>query len=57
MKILEVINEAAEKKLSKSSREAAPHAKQFTGIDQYYQMYSINTVSPVAQPKRNKYGV
>ncbi len=118
MKILEVINEAAEKKLSKSSREAAPHAKQFTGIDQYYQMYrlgiamagepeksapkegpakdvpavwmytdadeeivnraaknqgitgktlvakgpsselkSINTVSPVSQPKRNKYGV
>ncbi len=118
MKVYEIITEDKEKKLSKSAREAAPHAKQFTGIDQYYQMYrlgvamagepeksapkegpakdvpavwmytdadeeivnkaaknqgitgktivakgpsselnTVNTVSPVAQPKRNKYGV
>ena len=118
MKIYDIITEEKEKQLSKSSKEAAPHAKQFKGIDQYYQMYrfgiamagepeksapkegpakdvptvwmytdadeeivnkaaknqgitgttivakgpsselkSVNTVSPVAQPKRNKYGV
>ena len=39
MKIYEIIVEAKEKKLPKSSRESAVHAKQFTGIDQYYGMY------------------
>jgi hypothetical protein len=118
MKIYEIITEEKEKKLPKSSREAAPHAKQFQGIDQYYGMYrfgiamagspdkstpkegpakdvpavwmytdaekeivgraaknqgikgktivaqgpsaelkSVNKTSPVAKPKRNKYGV
>lgn len=117
MKIYEIITEGTDKKLPKTSREAAPHAKQMH-IDQYYQMYRfgiamagepeksapiagpakdmptvwmytdaeedmvnkaaknqgissetvvakgpsselkiVNTVSPVAKPKRNKYGV
>jgi len=117
MKIYEIITEDADKKLSKTSREAAPYAKQMN-IDQYYGMYrfgiamagepeksapkegpakdnptvwmytaaeedivnkaaknqgiqgktivgkgpsselkTINTTSPVAKPKRNKYGV
>lgn len=118
MKIHDIIFEDKEKKLPKTSREAAPHAKQFHDIDQYYGMYrfgiamagepdhsspkegpakdvpavwmytkaeqeivdkaaknqgikgrtlvgkgpsaelkSVNKVSPVAQVKRNKYGV
>lgn len=118
MKIYEIITEDKEKKLSKTIRASAPHAKQFQGIDQYYGMYrfgiamagepeksapkegpakdvptvwmytdaeedivnraaknqgikgttivakgpsseikSINKLSPVASPKRNKYGV
>jgi len=117
MKIYEIITEDAAKKLSKTSREAAPYAKQMH-TDQYYGMYrfgiamagepehsapkegpakdmptvwmytdaesdivdraaknqgikgttivtkgpsselkQINTTSPVAKPKRNKYGV
>lgn len=39
MKIYEIISEAKEKKLSKSMRASAPHAKQYNGIDQYYGMY------------------
>jgi len=39
MKIYEIISESKEKKLSKNSRQSAVHAKQFQGIDQYYQMY------------------
>lgn len=39
MKINEIITEDKEKKLPKSTREAAPHAQQFQGIDQYYGMY------------------
>lgn len=118
MKIYEIISESKEKKLPKNSRQSAVHAKQFQGIDQYYQMYrfgiamagepemsapsegpakdvpavwmytdadeeivnkaaknqgisgktivpkgpsseldSVNKTSPVAKPKRNKYGV
>jgi hypothetical protein len=41
MRITDIISESKEKKLSKASREAAPHAKQFQGIDQYYQMYRM----------------
>ncbi len=118
MKVFEIIVEANEKKLSKTLRNAGPHARQYDDIDQYYDMYrfgiamagspdnpgyskgpakdvpavwmytdadeeivnraeknqgikgktivqkgpseenkSINIVSPVATPKRNKYGV
>jgi len=39
MKIFEIINEAKEKKLSKSMKASAPHAKQYNTIDQYYGMY------------------
>jgi hypothetical protein len=49
MKISEIIVEAREKKLPKSSREAAPHAKQFTDIDQYYGMYRFG-IAMAAQP-------
>lgn len=118
MKVFEIIAEAKEKQLSKSLKNAGPHARQYDGIDQYYGMYrlgiamakspdnpgysegpakdipavwmytdadeeivnraeknqgikgktivqkgpseenkSVNTVSPVAKPKKNKYGV
>jgi hypothetical protein len=118
MKVFEIIVEAKEKQLSKSLKNAAPHARQYDDIDQYYGMYrfgiamakspddpgysegpakdipavwmytsadeeivnraeknqgikgktivqkgpsqennTVNTVSPVATPKRNKYGV
>jgi hypothetical protein len=49
MKISEIITEAKEKKLPKSSREAAVHAKQFTDIDQYYGMYRFG-IAMAAQP-------
>ncbi len=39
MKAYEILNEKAEKKLSKNARRSAPHAKQFKDIDQYYGMY------------------
>lgn len=118
MKIFEIIVEDKKKKLSKTLRNAGPHARQYDDIDQYYGMYrfgiamakspddpgyaegpakdipavwmytdadeeivnraeknqgikgrtivqkgpskenkSINTVSPVAKPKKNKYGI
>lgn len=118
MKVYDIIAETTEKKLSKSLRNAGPHARQYDSIDQYYGMYrlgiamagspddpgyksgpakdipavwmytsadeeivnraeknqgikgktivqkgpsqennTVNTVSPVATPKRNKYGV
>jgi hypothetical protein len=52
MKIFEIIVEAKEKKLPKSAREAAPHAKQFTDIDQYYGMYRFG-VAMAAQPDKD----
>lgn len=52
MKIYEIIREATEKKLSKSSREAAPHAKQFQGIDQYYGMYRFG-IAMAGEPEKS----
>jgi len=52
MKIYEIILESKEKKLPKSTREAHPHAKQFSDIDQYYGMYRFG-VAMAGQPDKN----
>jgi len=52
MRITDIISESKEKKLSKASREAAPHAKQFQGIDQYYQMYRFG-IAMAGQPDKS----
>ena len=118
MKIREILTEKSERPLGKNIRQSGTYAKQYQGIDQYYDMYrlgiamagapdipidsegpakdipavwmyskgeedivnraaknqgikgktivgkgqseelpQINTSSPVAQPKRNKYGI
>jgi hypothetical protein len=51
MKIYEIISESKSKKLSKSSREAAPHAKQMD-IDQYYQMYRFG-IAMAGEPEKS----
>jgi len=51
MKIYEIITENAAKKLPKSSREAALHAKQMH-IDQYYGMYRFG-IAMAGEPERS----
>jgi hypothetical protein len=51
MRIFEIISEDASKKLPKTSREAAPHAKQMH-IDQYYQMYRFG-IAMAGEPEHS----
>lgn len=51
MKAYEIIIEDADKKLSKTSREAAPYAKQMH-IDQYYQMYRFG-IAMAGEPEKS----
>jgi hypothetical protein len=52
MKIFDIISEGKEKKLSKSTRESMPHAKQFTDIDQYYGMYRFG-IAMAGEPEKS----
>jgi hypothetical protein len=51
MKIYEIITEDADKKLSKTAREAAPYAIQLP-IDQYYQMYRFG-IAMAGEPEKS----
>lgn len=48
MRVHEILTERSEKKLSKNARHSAPHAKQYTGIDQYYGMYRFGLAMAAA---------
>jgi len=51
MKIFEILTEKAEKKLGKNIKQSGSHAKQYTGIDQYYGMYRFGIAMAGAPDK------
>lgn len=52
MKINELLQEDKEKKLGKAVRNAAPHAKQFKELDQYYGMYRLG-IAMAGEPDKS----
>lgn len=51
MKIYEILNEKAEKKLGKNIKQSGSHAKQYGDIDQYYGMYRLGIAMAGAPDK------